>query len=282
MQIFSIDFNKKSPISFKGGLTRAIKSEILTTDCSKVENFLMSSKNISADFAGNKLIAWSTYNIVKILTEIESRFGFKTYFPTNIFTANLKDYNIENSDLVYGFSNFLPCKFKKNSQDLVPGMSIIFNKNFPWEKIDDISDSDFSKGCTTTNYFLESFFHEFAHIMHEGNLIKRSRVKDLPNKFNLILDGNNIQKYRSLYGKDVKKALCDYALESPLDLIACDISYRIIKSIDKNNLGILENPFKASPYSTNYIKTFFSQKKDLDTFISKIFHGETKFFDKIL
>ena len=277
----SINIKNVYHVKFNGGLNKAIRSDILATDCSKIQNLLKKEKDINADFANNKLIAWATYKITKLIDELKNNTKIPIEFPTNIITANLNDYNIDNNGLIYGFTNFLPCRFNNKNNDIVPGMSIIFNKDFPWEKIDEISDYDYSKGHTTTNHFLESFIHEFAHIIHEGNLLNKQSAEKVQKDLNLLTDNTTIQNYKKEYGEEIVQNLCGYAVETPLDLVACDMSYRFIENLEENEISLKGNPFNQSPYSRTLFSLVLKKQSNLDIIINKIFNANQKFLAKI-
>ncbi len=282
MRIYPSNNRNINYINYKGGLSKAIKSEISGTDCFKVQDFLKKEKNINADFANNKLIAWAASNIIKLLEGLKNDTKFKIEFPTDIIVADLNDYNVDNNGLIYGFANFFPCRFCNKNNNIVPGMSIIFNKDFPWEKIDEMSDYDFSKGHTVTDHFLESFIHEFAHIIHEGNMLNRYSAEDVYKKLELLTSDLIVQKFKKEYGAEIEKSLCKYAKESPLDLVACDLSSKFLKNLDMNNIRLRKNPFKEYPYSNNFFNIFLGKKDNVGLITRQIFNGKTNFLEKML
>ena len=78
--------------------------------------------------------------------------------------------------------NFVPDFLHINKKVITPEKTIFFNefkeKNYDggnaiWDLLDEIADMNFENKTTTTDFFLETFLHEFAHVMHEGNLQTR-------------------------------------------------------------------------------------------------------------
>ena len=129
----TININDKN-LKFKAGMTKAIKSEILMTDCNKVQKLLQKEQGINADFAGNKVIAWSVYNVTKLLSELKGLCKPKTFLPLNIMTRNVDEFYEDDDNFICGFTNYLPYKNEENPKESLPAMSIVFNKDFDWEK----------------------------------------------------------------------------------------------------------------------------------------------------
>ena len=264
-----------SNTNFQGGLSKSILSDINSTDCIKIQNSLLKQQYINANFSNNKVIAWSVKKVVDLLEELRKKYKIPIFYPANIVVDDLKTYENIDNGVIYGFTNFFPCRFKKNSKEIVPGMSIIFNKNFPWKKIDEISDYDYSMKNTMTNHFLESFFHEFSHIMHEGNLLQKYPIEKVVSKLQECTDNTVINNFKKVNSDLIINKLCKYATENPLDLLACDLSGRFINNLDSSLTMFEKNPFKNSPYNNtfNFVK-LFKQKSALDLLINKIYNGK--------
>ena len=261
--------------SFKAGMSKKVLSEISHVDCAKVQRNIWAENSIEADFANNKIIAWSVAKVVELLTELQKKYNQPFFAPIQIKTASLEKYGMEkDKNGLYGFTNFLPQKFDKNSDEITPAMSIIFNKDFAWEKLDEISDIDFAKNQTATDHFLESFLHEFFHVFHEGHLLSKYTTEKAISKLKDLSDCNRSQNFQNKYGDLISEVICNYAKESPFDLVACDMSKRFISSLDNQNL-LKENPFENSPYSKFYsfIKLFRKQNQ-LDDLINSVYNGQ--------
>ena len=283
MKIIPLTYQQNNnKITYQGGMNSKIKSEIMHTDCNKIQNSLLDTYDIKADFAGNKIIALSINKVTHLLNELQEKYNLKIWYPAFIFTGKPENYDIDInlSDYTYGFTNFLPCKFNKNSNDTVPGMSIIFNENYPWEKLDEKSDLNFELRHSTTNHFLEPFLHEYGHINHEGNLLTKYAGQELLDKFNELLNHEFISKYKIQYANIIREYLCNYASESPLETIACDMSKRFIDNLDLKELEFKQNPFKASPYEGFSIRKIFKQKTPLDIMLKAIYNGKTDIITK--
>ena len=249
-------------------MTRAVISEIKSTDCSKVEK-LFAKKGINSDFDGNKIVAWSTLKVSELLTKLQKSFGVKFDFPANIIVESFSKYKKINHDRnVAGFTNFLPVKLK-DDESIVPPMTIFFNQDFPWRYIDGLSDLSFKDKDTVTDNFLEPFIHEFGHIIHEGNLLRKLPVNDVPKTVDLFSQNKIPEKYANT----VKEETCSYAASNFLELIACDICKRFLSGLD-SNLEIKRNLFSASPYDRFYkYKTVFDKQNPYDKLVLNTYNG---------
>lgn len=261
--------------NFKAGMSKKVLSEISHVDCSKIEKKLLEENCINADFANNKIIAWSVAKVVELLSEMQAKYKRPFFTPIQIKTEALIKYGKEeDKNISYGFTNFLPKLFDKTTNEITPGMSIIFNKDFPWEKLDEISDMDFAKKQTATNHFLESFLHEFFHIIHEGHILSKYPADEAALKITDLASSNKINFFQKNYGELISADICNYAQESPFDLIACDMSKRFISSLDEQN-KLTKNPFAKSPYSSFYAFIKLLKKENqLEDLVYNIYNGQ--------
>lgn len=259
---------------FKAGMNKKVVNEIASVNCEKIQENLLKYNDIKADFAGNNIIAWSVSKVVDIFTELQYKCHYPFFKPMQITTESFDDYdNIDKSELLYGFTNFLPCKTNKNTDNETPAMSIIFNKDFPWENLDEISDIDYANNQTTTDHFLESFIHEFFHICHEGHLLTKYSTKSAISKLKGLANFD-ISNFQEKFGDLISNNICNYAKETPFDLVACDMSKRFIASLD-DKLQIFRDPFEKSPYTTPYIfRKLLNKQKPLDDLIYNVYNGK--------
>ena len=61
--------------SSKGGMSKKVLGEISHVDCTKVQRNLGVDNRIDADFANNKIIAWSVAKVVELLTELQKKYN---------------------------------------------------------------------------------------------------------------------------------------------------------------------------------------------------------------
>lgn len=265
-----------SNISYAGGLTKPMITDIRNTDVSKIQNYL-AKNNINSDFQNNKLLAWSVVKVFEFIKELQNTFKLKLGYPSNIMVKDTKTLNIPNLEFTYGFCNLVPCRIHKASEEITPAKTIIFNKDFPWDKINEISDFDFYVAKnTTTDFFLEFVFHEFSHIFHENHLLNTSSVNNVLKKLLSMTDPKIIQNYQQEYGQLVEKQICKYARKEPMDLIACDMSGRLINNLDRDSIRLISNPLENSPYEKLFsLKSFFNKKPQIERLIKNIFDGDT-------
>jgi len=268
--------------NFKAGMNQRVLNEISRVDCVEVQKYLLKNNGINADFANNKVIAWSVAKVVELFSDLQTRYHRPFFAPIQITTESLKSYGKDDEkDFLYGFTNFLPSRLKNDSEQVTPAMSIIFNKDFMWEKLDEISDSDYAKNQTATNHFLESFIHEFSHVIHEGYLLTKFNTNDAVERLKKLANPIKIGEFQENFGDLISKHICNYAKESPLDLIACDMSKRFIESLD-TTLSLTKNPFKNSPYSKFYhFKNLLFVNNPLDDLINKVFNGQYTVYESI-
>lgn len=272
MKINNCCLKPNKTLSYTGGLNKQMVSEIKRTNISSIENRL-NTQGINADFAGNKFIAWSSLKVTELVNNLNKKFHLNIELPRNIFVKNLTELHTDDTAVSYGITNFLPCRLYKNNNDIMPAMTVIFNKEFPWHMVDEISDYEYHTKNTTSNFFLESFIHEFSHIAHEGNLLNKFGVDDTVKKLVALNNPNNNNRYKLIYGSLAKENICNYAQECLFDLTACDMSKRIIDKLDKNTITPFDNPFKNSPYEK--IKfNLFPQIGTLSKLLKKNYNGD--------
>ncbi len=179
----------------------------------------------------------------------------KLGLPKGIFVEDFGKLNISEKKAA-GLLNFAPTKLYSDKDIIVSEKTVFFNEhspfnhkngNFFWDNIDTISDRNFETNFSATDFFLDTFLHEFAHAAHEDNLMNKYNGKRLVNLLQKCLSPQNIQNFQTKY-KDLFSKICQYADTNPLDTVACDLSKRIIESLDKNLLVVQNNFIKNSPY----------------------------------
>ena len=231
---------------FSAGLTRNMETQISSCNPQKIESLLM-QRNIKANFDNNKVVAWSVQQCISILDNLNDKFKLNLWLPREIYLEDFEKLNIKNSRNATGFCNFLRQKLYKGSDTLTDGLSIFFNKNIPWKYIDEISDHQYSQKDAPTDFFLDVIFHDFMHIIHEGNMLNKVGADKMMDFLIKASDTSNISKFQTKYMSELKK-ICNYATTNPVDAVACDLNKVISSNIDRNNLTIDTNPFINTPY----------------------------------
>ena len=112
--------------------------------------------------------------------------------------------------------------------------------------------------------------HEFSHVSHEDRLLNQFGGKKLAKLLESLSEDEQLQKYRNVYGNSVRQ-ICNYAENSPLDALACDIPRVIVNVLDKETLMPTRNPFIGTPYE----KLHFWQR-------APKYSGKDKFLNEIL
>ncbi len=278
MRIMIINFstnNTSNQVSFNGGLTKKMLSEINSIDTNKIESYL-GTNAVNAEFKNNQFVAWSVLKVFEFFRKLHSQYKINIALPRNILTEDLCALKIKNPHGTYGFTNFLPCRINKNSQNVTPAMSVIFNRDFPWHKIDEISDLEYRERNTSTDFFLEAFFHEFSHIAHEGHLLKRYGAMQTLQRLISLTDDKAVGAYKNIFGDSFAKSICYRANVNPIELIACDMSKRFIENMDKNSIQAVRNPYKNSPYQSFFQFRNLLKNNEQDVIINRFFNGKTK------
>lgn len=241
--------------NFQAGLTSNMKQEIKFADVNKISKYF-ESQGIENNFKSNKVIAWCSLKCLKILQEMTKRFNLNLGFPKGIFVENFNDLQAINKSSL-AFANFAPTKVYKN-KDIITSEKTIFFNNFEnpkiWETIDEIADENYAEGLSPTDFFLETFLHEFMHVIHECHLMNKLGGQKLGT---LLLNNPKtdcITKFQTKYGNSLKQ-ICDYAITNPMEAVACDLSKRAINNLNKEQLVPVNNFIKSSPYDKTGILT---------------------------
>ena len=260
-------------ISFNSGLTKQMKTVILDCDTKKVQNYF-EKYGIETDFKENKIAAQCSLWVLQIIQTLNKKYKLSLGLPNGIFVENFDKLNgiKENS---FGFTNFVPSYLYKSNNIVIPEKTIFFNRNAIGSKpeyINQLADECNEFGITSTNFFIESFLHEFMHVIHENHMLLKFDANTFIRKLEEVQKQGSIEQFQKLFSKKLRK-ICDYATTNPLEAVACDLSKRTINSLNKENLIPLQNTFASSPYQR---KTFLSQKpvSNLDKIIKKFWDGE--------
>ncbi len=240
--------------NFRAGLTSAMRSEIRSVDAAKVSEALQ-KQGIQSDFKGNKMLAWCSLKSVEIINEINKRFGAKLGLPKGVFVEDFSQQSFLDKDSL-GFINLVPTK-KYGTNDVTPEKTIFFNEfsefnyqggNHFWEKLNECAEMMFETGNATSDFFLEPVFHEFAHAMHESNLIKNLKPQKVLEFLFTIAKNENVQAFQERNGGILSRRICNYAATGPHEAVACDLTKRTIANLDKELLVPNENFVAESPY----------------------------------
>lgn len=254
------DKYKKQKLPFKAGLTPKIMQEIQQADVLEISNRL-ARKGMPTDFKENKVIAWCCDKTVEIIEQLNKRFGTKLALPKGIFVEDFERLNVNNPTIMGLCNPFSSDNLIKNSNVQISGETLFFNtfetlkskmqvhehKLYDWENIDNIADFNYAERISATDYFLDVFMHEFLHIAHKDRLLNKIGEENLEKSIDDAKNEIKIKSYRNKYGGRIVE-ICDNALTSPFEAVACDMSRTIVSSLDKDTLKPTRNPFIATPY----------------------------------
>ena len=269
--------------TFRAGLTNQIKNEINSCDIRKISHELR-NVNIESDFKGNKVVAWCVFRCTKLITEINNRYGLNLALPKGIFVEDFSKLNVNNKD-AFGFMNFAPTFLHSDKKIITPEKTIFFNEfkdmnykggNKIWEQADEIADMNFENKGATTDFFLEIFLHEFAHVIHEGNMqTKIHNGLDLVNIIISMLKSQNpaFQKLRP----EISEKICQYATTNQLEMTACDLTKRILDNASRETLQPIGNFTRNSPYKVkNIFKEIFTLNNKFNELLQNTWNGKLK------
>lgn len=261
--------NKKSFYpTFSSGVTKAILKEIENTDTIVISDKLLRN-GIKSDFDNNKTIAWCCNKVVEIISFINKKYKMGFELPQGVYVKDFEDLNVDDNK-IRAFCNLRPFELYKGSKEVIPSRTLFFNnfetvkRNslpenrffYEWKNIDEISDMTYNIKHSPTDFFLDTFFHEFAHSIHESRLIKKLGAVEVSKKLDFIESVENTERYRKKYGDRIKQ-ICKYALKDQMEAVACDMSKTISESLDKNTIRSNKHPF----IDTAFEKLFFWQPK---------------------
>lgn len=245
--------------TFGAGLTSKMMQEIQYADVLEISNRL-TKKGIPSDFKDNKVLAWCCDKTVGIIEQLNKKYNLKLGLPKAIYVEDF--YQID-PEIGYspGFCNPLPGKVFKNSDRKEKPLCLFFN-NFKtakstvppkdvwlldWDNINDIIDAQFKSKQTSSDFFLYPVLHEFSHVIHQSNFMKRLNKKELIARTSDAVSPGMLEVFSDKYGYKMSQ-ICDYASTSPVEAVACDIPRLIIGALDKETLTPVENPFLGSSY----------------------------------
>ena len=252
-------------LNFKAGLTESMRREMRGCDVKRISNELWKN-GIQTDLKDNKIAAWC------ILKTFEIAKRMNLGFPKGIFVEYFSKLKCQDVSSL-AFCNIAPALIYRDKNTLAKDNTLFFNENVDWSYIDCIADETFAKGDNSTDFFLGIFLHEFAHSMHENNLLKKMNIE------NLLLKISNMQKTninKQFHDKfdHILSQICDYAKASPFEAIACDLTKRMVNNINKNTLAINSDFIKNSPYREPKIFDFRFGEDELSKTIRNFWNGK--------
>ena len=242
-------------LNFHAGLTKQIQKEIATCNTKKI-SAEFSKFNIPTDFRNNKTVAWCSLKCFEIIQNLNKQFNLNLALPTGIFVEDFKKLNILSQD-ASGSCSIFPTKLYKDSEIIIPEKTIFFNENpddpnykgsLYWENIDLCSDISKNSHLAPTDFFLNTFLHEFSHVIHIGHLIKSMGRENFLKVFNKINNPAAISQFKNKYWLLMFENLCTYASSHPMEAVACDFSKRIAEHLNKDTFLIKDDFIKNSPY----------------------------------
>ncbi len=274
--------SNQSNINFRSGLTSKMKTEISGCDISKISNEFAKT-GIATDFKNNKVIAWCSLKSLEIIQALNKKFNLNLALPKAIYVEDFNNLRISDKNSP-GFCNTAPSKLYMGNigNAVVPERVIFFNsfsefqtgnENTIWNCLDSISDMSYSERNSATNFFLETFLHEFTHCIHLNNMLQKLGGENLVKNIQKAFSPSYLKKFHSQYDNMLKQ-ICDYAAENPMEAVGCDFSKRLIESLDRNNLTPQNNFIHKSPYESRRGFSLFKQEAPLDAGLRKFWNGK--------
>lgn len=186
---------------------------------------------------------------------MNEKYGLNLGIPKGIFVEDFNKLKIAEKEAT-GFLNFAPAKLYLGDDKIIPEKTIFFNEfegfnysggNEFWNRIDRMSDENFDRRFSSTDFFLEPVLHEFLHALHEDNLIRKLGGKRVVKILESALSPLHLEVFRAKYDR-LLEPICTYASTTPFEAVACDFSKRTIENLDKTTLLLQSNFIRKSPY----------------------------------
>lgn len=247
--VFSFQKNNSSKpqrqnVVFGAGLTPKMMQEFQRADVLEISSRL-AKKGTLLDCDDSKIIAWCNDKSMAIFEQLNRKYKRGFGYPIEIHFEGFN--NLKDNPNSLGTCNMFPFKLRKNSNEIVNGKTVFFNSAYDWNNIDTFGDANFETGCSSTDFFLEPFLHEFSHIAHENRLLQEYDADDLLERILKAKNKTQVKEYRQKYGAKVAQ-ICKNAQKDPMEAIAYDLSRLIINSLDKETLLLTKDPFLGTPY----------------------------------
>lgn len=270
--------------NFKSGLTNNMKKEILSCDVQKISNEF-SKQGIVTDFKNNQVVAWSSLKCLEIIKSINKQFDLNLALPKGIFVEDFRNLNILNTKAL-GFCNTFPTKVYKDFEQKFPEKTIFFNEymkgfssegNLSWENIDEYADYNKMMSYSSTDFFLDIILHEFTHVIHIDNLLKKLGVENYLKGLVDLKEKNS--SFRKKYYNKIAYNSCLYAGTNPMESVACDMSKRIITSLNQVELKPNFDFTECSPYKEYSFKDILLSRvwfNGYDKLIKRFWDGNFK------
>lgn len=243
-------------ISFKAGLTPALKKEIHNAKCSVIENSLKDNFNISANFKGNKTLAKLMSDSIDICKEISEKYNL----PFFIVPPKIRVYNYQELTNPYN-PHFGFCTGEKfnviEKEPEYPARSI-FIKNIKdsADSFNDDVDCWYRMHITSADSIFAPFIHEFMHNVHLAKIFdKFGFEKGLAQAKKMAKDDSlaYFDKYI------IRDQIGNYASRSEVELLP-EVSAKIItESLDENN-KIVKNPMKNLENLPEFVQSFVKKQ----------------------
>lgn len=251
--------------SFGSGVTPHIAKEINNCNTKEVA-MKFAHEGIPADFNLNKVFAYCSSKSFDIIKFLNDKYNLKLQFPSGIYVDDFNKMNFLSSSH-YGMTTVLDSMIYDDSLAVYPKHTIFFNDMFVKDakNFDIKTDHMFDYGNQPSSFFLTPILHEFAHVIFNSHLLDKYSEEDYAKHvFNRNIPPRQVQK--------IKKNICAYAGTDVFEAVACDMSKRIVNSLDETTLLPKYNPFENSPYRKYGLFEF--GKEPLDNLLHKFWKGK--------
>ncbi len=275
MQVNSINRkNTRENLSFGAGRNMHVNLTCFRMCTSELARDFKKTYGIDADFKGNQAIATCCAYAANIFDHLRSKFNVIIGgMPPSIRVYNEPELYIKNVSGASGFC--IEDSYKVlNHEPPFEMLSMFFNNRCKTiTELEEEIERNHAIKHFSTNHFLHVTIHEWSHCVHMDNLYRifgydgtcaKGLAKYNPGNFdpNPYINGRNhmmtlnATKFTDKERDIIKGSLSTYAAGiqdgskflggNPFELVAEDMTKRIINSLDKDSLMPSYNPFQGS------------------------------------
>jgi len=276
----------KSKISFGYGWTPEVSKAIKCCDVAQITKEL-AKRGIEANFDRNNIVAWLSYQGVKIFEHLNNNYGLNLDLPKAIYFKDFSKLGIQED---YAKTNWYPVYLPSDSNRIFPERTILFNSfesklqtlpesekwKYKWKNIDPITEELHKNGILGSAHFLHGFLTENSHVANIGHLLKifeKLSPPELLSRLRSLKSEEYSNQFKLKYSK-LLSSISKHATDEPFEAVAEDMSVKIVNSLDPITLLPKYNPLRFSSYQNNPILAILLNLNPKNKILRKVWNGE--------